>query len=339
MATVFSDDFNRADGSLGANWTVDEGAMTITSNEVVGGTGVNFARATGASPSSADYKVETERRSTSGNLNVFARSTDLNNLYLYQQQFNSILNLYKRVSGTWTQLGSNVTGSTRSIGDTVKIEVSGTTIKGFLNGVEQHSQTDSSITATGTGGVRNTGSNSFDNFIITDDVFSEYTQDLGETITTVDTMAIVMNRFILEVFSLNDQIYKNTHRLIADAIVILDNKFFSYVVALIENIIGVDTTKKTSTRILVETSTIVDNLSKTASKMFSEIVQNFDNISKNTNRRLRDTMSLVDSVSGFIVGVYTKLLTERVSITDTLTKIKDWFVKVATSWYTKDIED
>jgi hypothetical protein len=54
--------------------------------------------------------------------------------------------LFKFVSGTATQLGSDVS-VTPSLPDPLKIYASGSTIKSYYDGVERHSQTDSAISS------------------------------------------------------------------------------------------------------------------------------------------------------------------------------------------------
>lgn len=61
--------------------------------------------------------------------------------------------LFKFVAGTATQLGSTFS-YTPADGDTIRLDMAGTTIRLLINGVERISVTDSAITATGKAGLR-----------------------------------------------------------------------------------------------------------------------------------------------------------------------------------------
>ncbi|MDA2923343.1 DUF2341 domain-containing protein [Acidobacteria bacterium AH-259-L09] len=157
-APFFSDDFNRANSTnLGANWTEDQGDWQITSNQLVPpATLDNIVRATGFTPSSANYRVQVDVTSApeTVGVSVIARATDASNFYevLYNQA-DGILQVWKEVAGTRTQIGTDVTVPATDT-PTLAIDVNGTTIKSFYKGVEKHSITDTALSATGFGGVR-----------------------------------------------------------------------------------------------------------------------------------------------------------------------------------------
>lgn len=62
--------------------------------------------------------------------------------------------MYKRVSGTFTQLGGSSPSVTRGFPDTIKLEMDGSAIKFYYEGVEKLSATDTAITGNLRTGVR-----------------------------------------------------------------------------------------------------------------------------------------------------------------------------------------
>lgn len=109
-------------------------------------------------PASADYDVIATFRldsSAVGIGGIVGRADKTANTHYHARWNSGNLQLYKFVNGTATQLGSNVAQSASANTDyTLKLSMVGSTIKVFWNGVEKISQTDTSITATGYGGLR-----------------------------------------------------------------------------------------------------------------------------------------------------------------------------------------
>ena len=104
---------------------------------------------------SANYEVETTWVGGSGfatrPLYLIARLQDIENMYaLRLANVASGVQLYKKVAGTWSTLGSAVTIATGSV---VKLSVNGSAIKVYDDGVEVISVTDSSISAAGKAGL------------------------------------------------------------------------------------------------------------------------------------------------------------------------------------------
>lgn len=167
-----ADNFNRADNdapgtSSDAQFTWNELAtdVDIFSNQL-SADGTGLARAD-FDMASDNFYAQAEYHS-SENTGVCARfsSSVSDTLYLLQVANSTTLQLYKQVTGTFTQLGANVTIS-HTDGNVYKLECNGTTIKGFKGGVEQISQTDSSISGAGNRrtGFRSGSGNAFwDNF-------------------------------------------------------------------------------------------------------------------------------------------------------------------------------
>lgn len=173
-------------GETGASWTLHSsygtGQAVLTDANRVRSNNLNQALyyASGT-PASADYDVEVDMRIFSliaatqdgpcGRIN-----TSLNTMYYFRYRPDpTVWEIGKLVGGTSTILGSYTHVPT--VGNTyhVKLEMRGTTLKGYIDGVLQITATDSAITAAGRAGIRwleasasNTTGIHFDNFSATD---------------------------------------------------------------------------------------------------------------------------------------------------------------------------
>ena len=148
-----------------ANWTTvtgNTGTFRISNaNRLRGSSTSSAVYYYNVAPSSADYSVQcllyvvangaTQRTGVSGRC-----SSSDNTLYYTRLEGSNGWQLYKRVSGAVTQLGSSVSQSV-SAGNswTLKLDMSGTTIKCVVDGVDTISQTDSAISSAGFPGVFN----------------------------------------------------------------------------------------------------------------------------------------------------------------------------------------
>jgi len=176
MATIFSDNFDRADStSLGANWTEAVGDVQVVSNKV-GSVGATWAEVyDNFTIGSADYKVSATQicNTPAGNfIEIFARYTDWNNCYMVYNQFSegdTTAYLFKRVSGTQTQLGSTYTFA-KDDGHDTKFTVScvGTAIKLYVDDVERVSVTDAAHSTEGKHGLRTYTNFVDDNYLLED---------------------------------------------------------------------------------------------------------------------------------------------------------------------------
>lgn len=169
MANIFSDNFNRADsGSLGGNWTENYGDFQINSNALKNANNTdqdNYAAvSSGFSPSSADYTVQSVVTiSNVGGSNtaigIWGRGDGASDfeyiLRLNQNGGSGQLELYKFIDdATYAYLlGTYSTTVSTATAYTIKLEMNGTTIKGYLAGTERISVTDSSLTLAGAVGV------------------------------------------------------------------------------------------------------------------------------------------------------------------------------------------
>jgi len=197
MAIIFQDTFTEAGSdTLLQNHTPDTGTSwtividSVADNDLeVESTG-NYLKCDSASSKdgmlytadvtypSANYTVEVDNTNvdTLDDYQILAaRIQDANNMYVLEW-LNDRFILYKRVAGSWTTLDTAVSPSVID-GDTIKLEVIGTAIKGYINDVEKVSATDASHSAAGKAGIGvgdivTTGgdmsSQNYDNFIVTD---------------------------------------------------------------------------------------------------------------------------------------------------------------------------
>lgn len=154
MAT-FSDDFNRADGALGSNWTFTGAAgsqVEIISQEVAINTSNNQARAFWTTACDTDNNRSQITYSVVGTGFLWAvcrvASTSVLTYYGTQARVaDGQVRLYKVVTGSATQLSSSYS-TTISSGDVIAVTADGSTIEALYNGATTAvSVTDTSITA------------------------------------------------------------------------------------------------------------------------------------------------------------------------------------------------
>lgn len=146
MATA-SDDFNRANGSMGANWQLTCGSgVQISSNGVVP---VGFSEAGHhwiGSSFGADQYSQVQKVTTGGHAGVSVRcAPGKNGVYWISDG-----NVRRMVSSTVTTLGSF---GTFANGDTVRLQITGTLIEGFKNGVSVGTINDASAPSSGAPGI------------------------------------------------------------------------------------------------------------------------------------------------------------------------------------------
>ncbi len=170
MAT-FTDDFNRADSTnLGANWVEVSGDWSIISNRLSSGSagGTIILRAAGAMATNDNYAQVTIATTAAVSHGVWCRgNSNITSGYLWRNDGSS-WNLFSVVGGSFTSIGSFAGAAAN--GDVAKVQAVGSTIKGFVNGVQRVSVTDTAV-ATGTSvGIRaeSTSSLRFDDFAAAD---------------------------------------------------------------------------------------------------------------------------------------------------------------------------
>ena len=148
-ATTITDDFNRADGELGANWTDDNGDADILSNQWDVTTGEAMSRYSGTSLSTDDHRAQADfadggqyegpviRKVASGTLTFYTSIIRVNK---------TDLEIFKRIAGSYTELQSDVVDA-QVVNDEIKIDADGSTIRHFFKGVQAGSDlTNSDVT-------------------------------------------------------------------------------------------------------------------------------------------------------------------------------------------------
>ena len=154
-ATSASDDFNRADGSLGPNWTaISDGAMAISSQAVTGTVNVDTGEIRTAETYASDQYSQIEVTSTQltggqwiGPAVRLQSSGQDGYLGIYYWNFgNPQLRLYVRNAGSYTQLGSSYSSGALAAGTQLEVTAVGSTISFLENGVSRISVTDSTFT-------------------------------------------------------------------------------------------------------------------------------------------------------------------------------------------------
>jgi len=157
--TVYTDDFNRADSSsLGADWTAsDDGGLTVFLNLCVGpNNSVHQGNTRTAETYPDDQFSEVEVSQYALQESRFfgptvRSSTDQQDCYasIYFNSGGTIqLGLFKRVAGTFTQLGSyHVLDGELAEGDKIRLSATGTDLSLTVNEEEILTATDSTLTS------------------------------------------------------------------------------------------------------------------------------------------------------------------------------------------------
>ena len=160
LGTV-TDTFNRANGTLGPNWTnMSDGGLAISSQVVVGtSSGYSGDIRTGETYSSdqSSQIALTSTQLTGGQwIGPTVRAQNGGqNLYLGLYWWNNgspLLMLFKRTSGAWTQLGSSYASGALAAGTQLTLTASGSALTFAENGTVVVSATDTTLTG-GTPGI------------------------------------------------------------------------------------------------------------------------------------------------------------------------------------------
>jgi len=135
------------------------GDWNIATNRASSAGSDNVATAT-ASLSSDDHYSQFGFVSLSGAANLLTtnvRQADANNMYVGGYRNDNQWEIFERITGTFTQLGTDL--STNAVPSTsIKLSISDSTLELFRDGVSQGTRTDTSLTGTLTTGFRVTSS-------------------------------------------------------------------------------------------------------------------------------------------------------------------------------------
>jgi hypothetical protein len=163
----FTDDFNRPDSTnLGAGWVEVSGDWSIASSQLSPGSdgGTIILRAAGAMDGNDNYAQVTIAATTAASHGVWCRgNSNISSGYLWRND-GSEWTLFSVVSSTFTAIGSYAAAA--APGDVAKVQAVGSTIKGYVNGIERVSVTNTAVTTGTSVGLRTISSAAirFDDF-------------------------------------------------------------------------------------------------------------------------------------------------------------------------------
>jgi hypothetical protein len=149
-AGSISDDFNRANGALGANWGTDRNALTIVSNQAKGTSAANCAtwRVTGTFAANQYSEIVWQGGAANG-AGPIVRHNGVNPGTYYVAYFDGTkMYLESVAAGAYTGINGAGTDFVPVNGDVLRLEVSGTTLTVRRNGVKLYTTTNAAI-ATG----------------------------------------------------------------------------------------------------------------------------------------------------------------------------------------------
>jgi S-formylglutathione hydrolase FrmB len=152
-ASSAADDFNRADGGLGANWVaMSDGGLSVSSLAVVGSARLAGDVWVGKRSWGDQFSqvAVTSTQLTGGQwIGPSVRVQDGGqNMYLGIYFWNNgspVLRLYKRRAGAWIQLGRSYDSGPLTAGTTLKVVAVGSRVSFLQNGVERIAVSDRSL--------------------------------------------------------------------------------------------------------------------------------------------------------------------------------------------------
>lgn len=153
MSTLFTDNFNRADGALGADWTSLAGAGTISSNQYAGPSTNGADYYDNGTPGAAAWtQVNAATRVASANYQgVFVR-LDTGSYNWYEVNWDTANTRIVRVDGgAGTNLGATFTAPANGV--VVRLEMRSSTISVYYDDVLQTTRTDATYSAAGRSGI------------------------------------------------------------------------------------------------------------------------------------------------------------------------------------------
>lgn len=145
MSLPVSDNFNRANGGLGSNWTIQRETPAIVSNQAVGQSSGQHHQYWNADAFPNDQRAQVTFRVAYAGPAVRASGTGAsgaNNYFVTADAFNSAI--YKQINGGFTEL---TTGAGHSGGDVMRLTVVGTALTAYKNGVQSMAASDGSLSS------------------------------------------------------------------------------------------------------------------------------------------------------------------------------------------------
>ncbi len=165
--TLFTDNFEDGNSS---GWTSSGGSWSVATDGSrvyrQGGTSSD-ARSRAGSTSWTNYSVQTRVKATAFNgsnrfVAVIGRAQSNTSYYYLALRSNNTVELKKLVGGSSTTLGSRAQTVTLNSWYTLKLEMSGTTLRGYVNGTQVATATDSQFSAGNMGVATFNASANFD---------------------------------------------------------------------------------------------------------------------------------------------------------------------------------
>lgn len=137
--------------AAGEDFQINGSKQCVQAGDVGGSTGVIYSA--DITYQGSDYYILCDQINTPDTDSyLFVRQTDVDNMYAVRLISGaSASQLYKKVSGTWTALGSAFTADSGS--RSLKLEIIGSTLTFYSDGVSMATATDSDLTATGKAGI------------------------------------------------------------------------------------------------------------------------------------------------------------------------------------------
>ncbi|MCW6005250.1 DUF1080 domain-containing protein, partial [Micromonospora sp. CPCC 205371] len=172
-ATVFSDDFNDSNAN---GWTTSGGSWSVVNDGTPtyqqGGTSSD-ARARAGSTSWTNYTVTTRVKPTAVNgsnrfVAVLARAQSATSYYYLALRSNNTVELKKLVNGSSTTFATASVTFTLNTWYTLSLEVSGSTLRGTVNGGTPLTATDTQFSSGQIGVATFNASARFDDVLVTD---------------------------------------------------------------------------------------------------------------------------------------------------------------------------
>jgi len=161
QSTLFSDDFN--DGNANG-WTTSGGTWTVNTNEYLN---TSSGLSTEGNSAWTDYSVEAKVKPVvSTYAGIIGRYQSNSNYYqLEVHAGNNKLSLWRNSGGSWTEIGSYPTTINTGTAYTLKLDMNGSTLSGYLNGTLRISASDSTHSS-GKIGVRNGNDARYDDVVV-----------------------------------------------------------------------------------------------------------------------------------------------------------------------------
>ncbi|MFK7694330.1 right-handed parallel beta-helix repeat-containing protein [Paenibacillus sp. HJGM_3] len=171
--TLFSDDFE--DGNS-TGWTTGSGAWSVVTDGTKvykqtssssGGEALVYAGNAAWTNYAVKADIKLYNNNTSAGSGILARYVDNNNYYMFRLHQSGKVQLYKKAAGTYTLLGDADQAVTAGSTYTLKLELNGSALTGYVNGAAKISLTDTSFSGGQIGARSYSQTIAIDNVVVT----------------------------------------------------------------------------------------------------------------------------------------------------------------------------